>query len=106
MGRPRRVGKRLPALKALVENPYTPWETRVVSVEYGQGDYSLQVASRRCGITGLPAVPIRWVLIQDPKVSFHLKHFYVLTFWLNPAKSCWFRQRWQIEVTFAKFELI
>ena len=30
MGRPRKVGKRLPALKELSENPYTPWQTVVV----------------------------------------------------------------------------
>ncbi len=90
MGRPRKVGSRLPTLKALVENPYTPWETVVVSDWYGQGDYSLQVASHTAVWyhTGLPAVPIRWVLIRDPKGQFPPKHFYVPTSRLNPAKSC------------------
>jgi len=36
MGRPRKVGKRLPGLKALVNNPYTPWQTVEMKDWYGQ----------------------------------------------------------------------
>jgi len=32
------VGKRLPGLKALVNNPYTPWQT--VEMKDGRGDIS------------------------------------------------------------------
>ncbi len=45
MGRPRKVGKRLPGLKALVDNPYTPWQTVEMKDWYGQGDYLLHIAS-------------------------------------------------------------
>jgi len=105
MGRPRKVGKRLPTLKALVENPYTPWETRVVSDWYGQGDYSLQVASHTAVWyhTGLPAVPIRWVLIRDPKGQFPPQALLCTDLLAQPSQILhWFRQRWQIEVTFAE----
>ena len=63
------VGKRLPTLKALIENPYTPWQTVVVKDWYGHGDYTLQIASHTAVWyhTGLPVLPIRWVLIKDPK---------------------------------------
>jgi hypothetical protein len=40
MGRPRKVGKRLPTLKALIDNPYTPWHTVVLKDWYGHGDYT------------------------------------------------------------------
>lgn len=43
MGRPRKVGKRLPGLKALVNNPYTPWQTVEMKDWYGQGDYLLHI---------------------------------------------------------------
>lgn len=68
MGRYRLVGKRLPTLKALIENPYTPWETVVLQDWYGQGDYTLQVASHTAVWyhTGLPAVPIRARLAPRP----------------------------------------
>jgi len=35
MGRPRKVGKRLPGLKALVNNP-TPWQTVEMKDWYGR----------------------------------------------------------------------
>jgi hypothetical protein len=72
MGRPRKVGSRLPTLKALVDNPYTPWHTVVLKDWYGHGDYTLQITSHTAVWyhTGLPAVPIRWVLLKDPKGQF------------------------------------
>lgn len=45
MGHPRKVGQRLPGLKALVDNPYTPWHKVVIKDWYGQGDYPLLIAS-------------------------------------------------------------
>ena len=55
------VGKRLPTLKALLENPYTPWQTIVIKDWYGHGDYTLQIVSHIAVWyhTGLPALPIR-----------------------------------------------
>ncbi len=69
MGRPRKVGKRLPGLKALVNNPYTPWQTVEMKDWYGQGDYSLHVTSATAVWykTGMPAVPIRARLAQRPQ---------------------------------------
>jgi hypothetical protein len=47
MGRPRKVGSRLPTLKALIDNPYTPWHTVVLKDWYGHGDYTLQIIERQ-----------------------------------------------------------
>lgn len=103
MGRPRKVGKRLPTLKGLIENSYTPWETIVLQDWYAQGDYTLKVASHTAVWyhTGLPAVPIRWVLIQDPKGRFEPQALLCTDLWAQPRQILqWFRQRWQLEVTF------
>lgn len=103
MGRPRKVGQRLPGLQSLLDNPYTPWETLVVSDWYGQGDYPLQVASATAVWykTGMPAVPIRWVLIVDPMGKFDPQALLCTDLNAQPKDILhWFRQRWQVEVTF------
>jgi hypothetical protein len=51
--------------------------------------------------TGLPAVPIRWVLIRDPQARFNPQALLCT----DPNQSpltivSWFVRRWQVEVTF------
>ena len=103
MGRPRKVGKRLPTLKALLENPYTPWQSVIVRDWYGHGEYTLQIASHTAVWyhTGLPALPIRWVLVKDPKGKFESQALLCTNLSAQPIQILqWFRQRWQVEVTF------
>lgn len=103
IGRPRKVGKRLPTLKTLIDNPYTPWNKVVVQDWYSQANYPLQVASHTAVWyhTGLPAVPIRWVLIKDPKGKFEPQALLCTDLSAQPSQILhWFRQRWQLEVTF------
>lgn len=103
MGRPRKVGQRLPGLKALVDNPYTPWQTVVMEDWYGQGDYTLEIASSTAVWyhTGMAAVPLRWVLIQDPKGRFETQALLCTDVSADPIQILrWFRLRWQVEVTF------
>ncbi len=103
IGRPRKVGKRLPTLKALLENPYTPWQTVIVKDWYGHGEYTLQIVSHTAVWyhTGLPALPIRWILIKDPKGKFESQALLCTNWSAQPMQILqWFRQRWQLEVTF------
>lgn len=103
MGRPRKVGKRLPSLKALVDNPYTPWQTVVLKDWYGQDDYTLHITSATAVWykTGMPAVPIRWVLIKDPQGKFEPQSLLCSDLSTPPVQILqWFRLRWQVEVTF------
>ncbi len=103
MGRPRKVGKRLPILKTLIENPYTPWQSVVLQDWYGQGDYTLQIASHTAVWyhTGLPALPMRWVLIKDPLGKFEPQALLCTDLSVPPLQILpWFRRRWQLEVTF------
>lgn len=103
MGRPRKVGERLPGLKPLIENPYTPWQTLVLSNWYGKGNYTLQIASATAVWykTGMPPVPIRWVLIRDPNQQFEPQALLCTDLTASPQQILrWFRWRWQVEVTF------
>jgi hypothetical protein len=53
--------------------------------------------------TGKPAVPIRWVLMRDPKGQFDPQAFLCGDLAAKPIHvliGC--RQRWQVEVTFEK----
>lgn len=103
MGRPRKVGARLPALKTLLENPLTPWQSIVLQDWYGQGNYRLNVTSSTAlwYKTGKPAVPIRWVLIRDPKGKFKTQALLCTDLAAEPVQILqWFRLRWQVEVTF------
>ncbi|MCW8087690.1 hypothetical protein [Sabulicella glaciei] len=51
--------------------------------------------------SGMPVVPIRWVLLRDPSKRFDPQALLCT----DPAQEplqivCWFVQRWQLEVTF------
>jgi hypothetical protein len=51
--------------------------------------------------TGKPAVPICWVLVRDPKGQFDPQAFLCTDLAATPINILiWFRQRWQVEVTF------
>jgi hypothetical protein len=51
--------------------------------------------------TGKPVVPLRWVLVRDPNAQFAPQAFLCTDLKATPADILlWFRQRWQVEVTF------
>jgi hypothetical protein len=51
--------------------------------------------------TGLFAVPVRWVLISDPRGEFKTQALLCTDLEADPKKIlCWFVLRWQLEVTF------
>jgi hypothetical protein len=103
MGRPRKVGKRLPTLKTLLEDPHLCWQSLKIDNWYGGRSCQLQVASEKVVWyhTGLPAVPIRWVLVKDPKGKLEPQAFLCTDLNVSPEQILlWFRQRWQVEVTF------
>ncbi len=50
---------------------------------------------------GLPALPIRWVLIRDPKGTFKPQALLCTDLSVQPKQIVeWFVLRWQLEVTF------
>lgn len=103
MGRPRKVGKRLPTLKSLLDAPQTDGQTLTIEGWYGGRACELQVTSQTAVWyhTGLPAVPIRWVLVKDPNGKIEPQAFLSTDVNATPEQILlWFRQRWQVEVTF------
>jgi hypothetical protein len=103
MGRPRKQGKRLPTLTRLLVIPQTVGRPVAITPWYGQGPRVVETTSDP-GVwyhTGLPAVPIRWVLVRDPPGQFDAQAFLCpdLTVEASPRRA-WCVQRWQVEVTF------
>ena len=103
IGRPRKKGKRLPKLSQVLTDKQTVWETIRVDNWYGQGPTQVEITSDTAVWyhTGMPAVPIRWVLIRDPKGKFETKALLCTDQAATPLQILqWFVRRWQVEVTF------
>jgi hypothetical protein len=102
-GRPRKKGRRLPTLQQVANDRATGWQRVLVSGWYGEGERTVEVVSGTCVWyhTGMPAVPIRWVLIRDPKGKFDTQALLCTRLEATPLQVLgWFIQRWQVEVTF------
>jgi hypothetical protein len=103
MGRPRLKGKRLPTLENVLNDAQTLWESAVLEHGYGHIERPLQFCTGTAVWyhTGKPAVPILWVLVRDPKGQFDPQAFLCTDLVATPINILmWFRQRWQVEVTF------
>jgi hypothetical protein len=103
IGRPRKKGKRLPKLSEILVDEQTAWQTIIVDNWYGQGPARVEIASHTAVWyhTGMPAVPIRWVLIRDPNGKFGTRALLCTDLSADPIQILqWFVRRWQVEVTF------
>jgi hypothetical protein len=103
MGRPRKKGKRLPTLKQVASDPKTRWQQLRVRAWYGEGERLVEVVSGTCVWyhTGMPAVPIRWVLVHDPAGKFSTQALLSTKLDAEPVQILqWFVRRWTVEVTF------
>ncbi len=104
VGRPRVVGARQPTLAQRLGRPDTPWRRLEVAGWYGGGRV-VDVASGAAAWhhTGLPAVPLRWVLVRDPRGAFEPQALLCTDAGADPAEVLgWFVRRWAMEVTFAE----
>jgi hypothetical protein len=103
MGRPRLKGERLPNLSLVAGDPATEWTLITVANCYGKEKRTVEVVSATAVwySTGLPAVPLRWVLIRDPQEEFGTQALLCTDLEVEPERIIsWFVRRWQIEVTF------
>ena len=103
VGRPRKKGKRLPTLKQVAADPTTRWHPLSVQGWYGEGARAIELVSGTCVWyhTGLPAVPIRWVLVRDPLGKFETQALLSTRLEAEPQQILeWFVLRWTVEVTF------
>jgi hypothetical protein len=102
MGRPRLKGERLPTLQQRLQCPDTSW-ARVIVPWYDGAQRLLEITSDTAVWyhSGLPPVPLRWVLIRDPLGEFRPQALLCTDPQAAPAQVIqWFVLRWQLEVTF------
>ena len=102
-GRPRKKGTRLPTLAQLLNSPAIRWKTVTIAPWYSQGERRVELTSATAVWyhSGLPPVPIRWVLIRDPDGKLAPQALLSTRLDLAPVQILtWFIQRWQLETTF------
>ena len=101
-GRSRKKGQRLPTLEHVAADPCTTWRPHVISYWYGQVGRAIEISSGTAVWyhSGLPAVPIRWVIVRDPLKQFKTQALLCTDLHATPLQIVlWFIQRWQLEVT-------
>jgi hypothetical protein len=102
-GRPRKKGDRRPTLQHVLQDPATTWTQVRVNNWYGGGVREVEVCTDTAVWyhTGLPPVPIRWVLIRDPQGEFEPQALVTTQREYAPLQILeWFVRRWTMEVTF------
>jgi hypothetical protein len=103
VGRPRKKGARLPTLKTVLENDQTVWQKLTIQEWYGEKQREIEICSDTAVWyhSGMPPVPIRWILIRDPKEKFQPQALLCTNLDTSPEQIVtWFVRRWQVEVTF------
>jgi len=102
IGRPRKKGRRLPTPQHLIDNPETRWQ-RLTLPWYNHRLRALDIATFTAVWyhTGLPAVPIRCVIIRDVAGTFDPQALLSTDLDLTPEHivAC-FMRRWHMEPTF------
>ena len=106
-GRPPLKGRRLPALKTLLDLPTVSW-IEVSAAWYDGTTRTLGLTSQTAVWyrSGKPPVPLRWVLVRDPRGEFTPQALLCTDPSADPAQILeWFVLRWQLEVTFQEVHL-
>jgi hypothetical protein len=101
-GAPRKKGERQPSLTQRLLDPATVWETMTIGW-YGGVMRQVDLASGTAVWyhSGLPVVPLRWVLIRDPLGKFEPQALLSTDQSVSAQQIVeWFVLRWQLEVTF------
>jgi len=93
----------LPKLNAVLTHEQTVWQTITVDNWYGHRPTQVEITSNTAVWyhSGMPAVPIRWVLIRDPNQKFETRALLCTDQSADPLEILtWFVRRRQVEVTF------
>jgi hypothetical protein len=83
--------------------PEILWTTITVPHWYGEPERVVEIISDTAVWyhTGLPPVPIRWVLVRDPLGKFEPRALRCTDLEVAPQQVlAWFMLRWRVEVTF------
>ena len=103
MGRPRKKGNRLPTLEKVAEDKDTRWKRLTVQEWYGEKKRDIEITSQTAiwFHSGKAPLPIRWVIVRDPKNIFKTQALLCTDVLVSPEQVIeWFVRRWQVEVTF------
>ena len=103
MGRPRKKGNRLPTLEKIAEDKLTRWKRLTVPEWYGEKKRDIEITSKTAVWfhNGKPPLPIRWVMVRDPKKIFKTQALLCTDINVSAEQIiAWFVRRWQVEVTF------
>ena len=103
VGRPRCKGKRVPTLQARLDDPKTPWQECTINAWYATGKRTLHIVSDTAVWyhSGLPPVPIRWLVVKDPNGQFPPQALLSTDETITPQQMLtYFIQRWTVETTF------
>ena len=101
-GRPRLKGQRLPTWGQVLANPATGWQTATVCGWYGEVERVVELVSATAVWyhSGMPPLPIRWVLVRDPQAKFEPQALLCTDLTAEPVQILeWFVLRWRLEVT-------
>jgi DDE superfamily endonuclease len=101
-GRPRVKGARMPQLKQVLKEAHTPWQRMRVRWYNGRRR-QLEVTSGTAVWyrIGQPVLPIRWVLVRDPKGRLDPRAYFSTCPQDQPGAIVHqFIKRWSIETTF------
>lgn len=101
-GAPRKKGPRQPNLVHRISDPTTRWQAITVQW-YANTQRTVEVATGTAiwYHSGMPIVPLRWVLIRDPLRKFATQALLCTDLMATPPQIVeWFVLRWQMEVTF------
>ncbi len=90
----------MPTLAARATDPATHWQAVTVADWYGKGGRTIELTDETAVWyhSGLPPVPIRWVLIRDPQERFATQALLCTDRTVIPQQIiAWFVRRWQME---------
>ena len=97
ISRTRVVGARKPTLAQRVGRPDTAWRRLEVDGWYGGGGRRAVEVATGTAVwhrTGLPAVPVGWVLVRDPSGAFDPQALLCTDLGAEPAEAlAWFVRR-------------
>lgn len=101
-GRPPLKGQRLPTLAQVAQNPKTRWKRHQLADWYGETRRAIEIVSGTAVwySSGHPVLPIRWVIVRDPRGRFQTQALLCTDLTIEPLQIVqYFVRRWQIEVT-------
>jgi DDE superfamily endonuclease len=101
-GRPRLKGERLPTLASMLREATACWPTVTVHGWYGEVERVVELVSATAVWyhSGMPPLPIRWVLVRDPQGKFEPQALLCTDLTVEPVQVLeWFVLRWRLEVT-------